>query len=134
MRPLASVFRGSYLSSVKMRSRTLPWPPVILAIMSLPHSTKMVPAITIKLSKVIITPRIILRFLLVGFLSFFMGLPFWLVVEVRGLSDIEADVWSELAAGLEVALVAFSSSLWMSKSKAWTGFRKSSVLARGVGF
>lgn len=123
VRPLASVFRGSYWSSAKIKSRTLPWPPVILAIMSLPQRTKMVPAIRIRLRIVMIMLRMILRFLLVGFLGFFMVLPFWLITGVLGV----------LVVAIGDAAI-LSSPLCSSKSKAWTGFRKSSVLARGVGF
>ncbi len=60
----------------------------------------------------------ILRFLLAGFLDCFIVLPFWLIAE---------------AGVLEVTVgVAVSSPLCSSKLKAWTGFKKSSVLARGV--
>lgn len=101
-----------------MRSRTLPCPPVILAIMSLPQRTTIIPAIRTRLSKAIIIPVMILRFLLAGFLDCFIVLPFWFIVEAEVL---------EVTVG-----VAVSSPLCSSKLKAWTGFKKSSVLARGA--
>ena len=53
------------------RSKTLPWPPVILAIMSLPQITNQAtPAINSKtIARIILV--IILRFLDTGFFTFF---------------------------------------------------------------
>ena len=64
-----------------MRSRTLPWPPVILAIMSLPQRTSQeIPPMSIRtiIKRILV---IILRFFDTGFFSFlsFFGLTgiFW---------------------------------------------------------
>ena len=106
VRPLESVFRGSYFSSTRVkRSRTLPWPPVILAIMSLPQST----AQSITPIRTSTTRRrmevMILRALPGFFLSFFMRL-LSLVVAVSDLT------------GVETFVEAVSSPVSLLKSKA----------------
>lgn len=86
------------------RSKTLPCPPVILAIISLPQRIKPVikPA---RINTIIIMVIIItLRFLDLGFLALIFGED--LVVE---------------------GSAALSSPVVSSKLKAWTGFRKSST-------
>ena len=102
MRPFSSVLSGTYVSSAKIKSKTLPWPPVILAMISLPQIIK---AITnaIRTTRTPMETRVmILRFLLGGFLAFLTFL--------KGF------------------LEALSSPVCSSKSKAWTGLRKSSVI------
>ena len=120
MRPLTSVLRGSYFSSTKVRrSRTLPWPPVILAMMSLPQNT---PHKTSPMAARTMTSRIIVIILraLLGFLDFLgcavssVWLGFFMALSL---------VWVVLLSGL----VAVSSLVSVLKSKAWTGLRKSST-------
>ena len=64
-----------------------------------------------RLRIVIIVRVMILRFLLTGFFSFFIFLPLWLIGSVEALSSPDCS----------------------SKSKAWTGFKKSSTELVGVG-
>lgn len=53
------------------KSKTLPWPPVILAMMSLPQRIKQTPAPTRSRTRTIIMVVMTLRFLDMGFLAFF---------------------------------------------------------------
>lgn len=103
MRPFSSVFKGSYFSSMKVRrSKTLPWPPVILAMMSLPQMIKTTAPATINNSKAMSIRVMILRFLDLGFFSFFIFLASFLV---RVLPSVGV-------------LLAVSCPLCSSKSKA----------------
>ena len=111
VRPLASVLSGSYFSSVREnKSKTLPWPPVILAIISLPQKTAQVisPINTRTINNNI---EVIIRRALDGF---FLVLDF--------LSVVLVDSFISLTLSL-----LFLSSPESSKSNAWTGFRKSST-------
>ncbi len=96
------------------RSKTLPWPPVILAIMSLPQRISQVAAPAINRMIIIMTVMMILRFLDTGFLSFFF--------------DFFVERWSRLGE----SWAGLSSPLVSSKSKAWMGLRKSAVMSLGV--
>lgn len=116
VRPFASVLSGSYFSSVREnRSKTLPWPPVILAIISLPQKTAQVisPINTRTINNNI---EVIIRRALDGF---FLVLDF--------LSVVLVDSFISLTLSL-----LFLSSPESSKSNAWTGLRKSSTFWVGV--
>ena len=78
---------------------------VMLPILPLIQKTKMMLAMRRRLRIVIIVPMMILRFLLTGFFSFFIFLPLWLTGSLATLSSPDCS----------------------SKSKAWTGFKKSSA-------
>ena len=98
----------------------MPWPPVILAIISLPQTTNQV---TPPISKITMNRMMLvmtLRFFDTGFFAFF-GLM---------LSETSEAVFG-------VASEAFSSPLFSSKSNIWVGLRKSSAaevlrISRGV--
>lgn len=113
VRPLASVLSGSY-DSVR-RVKILPSPLPILERRSLPHIINQVTAPMSKRMMKRMMPVMILRFLLTGFFSFFGFLDFLSVTSF-----------------IVGSLAALSSPVCSSKSKAWTGFRKSSGLAAGV--
>lgn len=110
VRPFSSVFKGSYVSVVKVRrSKTLPWPPVIFAIISFPQrTTQVTPPINTRTIKRASTERTFRTFP-VFFFSFFIFLA----------SFFSAFFWDFLE-----ALRSLSPSL---KSKAWTGSRKFSL-------
>ena len=108
VRPFWSVFRGSYVSVKK--SKMLP-SLVILLTLLLSQIIKPMPAARRMTRIMMITRIIILRFLLTGFFSFFIFLPFW--GDCSGVGD----------------LAATKLPVSSSKSKAWTGLRKSSVEA-----
>ena len=98
----------------------MPWPPVILAIISLPQTTNQVtpPISRIMMNRMMLVMT--LRFFDTGFFTFF------------GLLLSEA---SDVVSG--VASEAFSSPLFSSKSNIWVGLRKSSAaevlrISRGV--
>ena len=102
------------------RSKTLPWPPVILAIIPLPQRMSQAMPIISNSTITIIVRLMILCFFDTGFFTFF-GLM------LSETSDAVFGVTSE----------AFSSPLLSSKSNIWVGLRKSSVaevlrISRGV--
>ncbi len=97
----------------------MPWPPVILARISLPQIIKTIARIRIIMRRPRPMRLRIFFFLLMGFLAFLNFLDFW------GSSS----VWSGLV--VRGSLAAVSSPLSSSKLKAWTGLRKSST---GAGF
>ena len=90
------------MGSTKIRSRTLPWPPVILAIISLPQIINPVPAPISSRRIIMIVLVIILRFLDIGFLTFFCFL--------------DGSEWASEA--VDVCWVVVRLSLSLSKSKA----------------
>ena len=71
VRPFSSVLSGSYWSSMNVsRSKTLPWPPVIRAIMSLPQRMSQThPTVSNRIIDRTM-PKMILRFLDIFFLAF----------------------------------------------------------------
>ena len=88
-----------------MRSKTLPWPPVILAMMSLPQRTSQVTPPMRSRTIINIMVVIILRafdtgfFAFFGFLDFLVGLSFWsslslslLVLLARGVASSDRKV------------------------------------------
>lgn len=98
----------------------MPWPPVILAIISLPHITNQItpPINRITMNRMMLV--MILRFFDTGFFAFF---------------DLMLSETSDVVSG--VASEAFSSLLVSSKSNIWVGLRKSSAaevlrISRGV--
>ena len=108
VRPFSSVFNGSYVSEKK--SKTVPLL-VMLPILPLIQRMKIMPAIRTKLKMPIMIRVMILRFLLTGFFSFFIFFLSWLMGASAALSSPDCS----------------------SKSKAWTGLRKSSAELTGVG-
>lgn len=98
------------------RSKTLPWPPVILAIMSLPQRIKAITPPIRRTARTETTVRMIFFFLVIGFLSF---LDFFRFLKLVSTGTDEA----------------VSSPLCSSKLKTWVGLRKSSVISawEGVG-
>ncbi len=102
------------------RSKTLPWPPVILAMISLPQTTNQ---ITPPISRTTMNRMMLvmtLRFFDTGFFTFF---------------DLMLSETSDVV--FRVASEAFSSPLFSSKSNIWVGLRKSSAaevlrISRGV--
>ena len=104
------------------RSKTLPWPPVILAMMSLPQRTSQtMPAINNSMMARIILVMI-LRFLDTGFFAFLDLVGF----SVMSLSAVSSFV--ELVARWSMGVsLAWSSPVCSSKLKAWVGERKSSA-------
>ena len=75
------------MGSTKVRrSKTLPWPPVILAMMSLPQMMKQMPVPIRSRRMTVIIIAITLRFLDLGFLAFgdfFIGSTVWLIGAVE---------------------------------------------------
>ena len=102
------------------RSKTLPWPPVILAIMSLPQTTNQITPLISRITMNRMMLVMTLRFFDTGFFTFF---------------DLMLSETSDAVFG--VVSEAFSSPLFSSKSNIWVGLRKSSAaevlrISRGV--
>lgn len=92
------------------RSKTLPWPPVILAIIPLPQRMSQAMPIISNSTITIIVRLMILRFFDTGFFTFF------------GLELLRVSV-----VVCEEVLAVFSFPSCSSKSKIWVGLRKSSA-------
>ena len=115
------------MGSTKVRrSKTLPWPPVILAMISLPQRISQVtpPINNRTITNIILV--MILRFLDTGFFTFLCLVGFSVRVSSAAVSSISLLV--ELAAWWSMGVsLAWSSPVCSSKLKAWVGERKSSA-------